>query len=182
MEQRVIEFYTDDAEVWYRDADGVSRLEEGSQIVNELLDDIGDMFPQAAKALEDCYRSSSYNIPYYKFLRARRFCKCNFGTLDHTKEDIDVGLFNFERVSCPLRGECQWEGIICMPKMDSRLSEAEKRVMRLVCDGRSNAEIAGELYLSPNTVKRHISTSYIKVGARNRAEFVKYAKDNNIFQ
>ena len=179
--ERVIEFYTDDTEVWYRDADGVSRLEEGSQIVNDLLDEVEDMYPQAARALKECYAKSAPYPPYYNYKRARRFCKCNFGALDHTKEDIDSGVFNFERISCPLRGECPYDGIICMPKMDQRLSEAEKRVMRLVCEGRSNAEIAGELYLSPNTVKRHISTSYIKVGVRNRAEFVKYAQDNRIF-
>lgn len=179
--ERVVEFFTDEAEVWYKDANGVSRLEEGSQMVSDLLDDVVDLYPQAAKALEDCYRSSSFNIPYYKFLRARRFCKCNFGMLDHTSEDIDDGVYHFERIPCPLRGECPYDGVICMPKMDTKLSEAQKRVMNLVCEGRRNDEIAKELFISPNTVKRHISNSYVKVGARNRAEFVKKAKDNGIF-
>ena len=62
----------------------------------------------------------------------RRFCKCNFGELDNTSRDIDKkGGFNFERVKCPMRGECKYEGIICNPQFNSRISDAEMRVMRL---------------------------------------------------
>lgn len=176
------EFFVNGDEVWYQSENGLQPLVEGSPMVQMMLERIKELYPKAYRELCQCYEKSKPNVPYFNFLVVRRFCKCNFGNLDHTKRDISGAVFNFERVPCPLMGECPHEGIICMPKMESSLSDAERRVMKLVCEGRSNSEIADELYLSPNTVKRHISTSYIKTKTRSRAEFVKYAKDNSIFQ
>lgn len=177
----VMEFFVSGDEVFFQSENGLLPLVEGSPVVPQILERIRELYPQAYKALCQCYAKSRRNKTYYDFLVVRRFCKCNFGNLDHTRRDVLSGVFNIERVSCPLLGECAYEGVICMPKMDSRLSDAEKRVMKRVCDGMSNSEIAEELYLSPNTVKRHISSAYLKTKSRNRADFVKYAKDNNIF-
>lgn len=177
----MMEFFVSGDEVWYQDESGLLPLTEGSPVVSVIIDKIREFYPQAYASLCDCYAKSRQNASYFNFLVARRFCKCNFGNLDHTRKDMDGMVFNIERVSCPLLGECPYEGIICMPSMSTCLSKAEKRVMKLLCDGRSRQEIADELYISPNTVKRHISTSYIKTHTRNCVEFVKYAKDNSIF-
>lgn len=177
----LVEFFVNGDEVWYQSEKGLLPLTEGSAVVGLMLERIKELFPQAYKALCQCYEKSRMNRSYFDFLVVRRFCKCNFGNLDHTKRDVSGAVFNIERVPCPLQGECAMEGVICMPKMDSRLSDAERRVMKLVCDGKANNEIADELYLSPNTVKRHISTAYIKTRTRCRADFIKYAKDNNLF-
>lgn len=175
------EFFVNGDEVLYDGPDGIETLKEGTQAVTDMLDKIRELFPQSYDALCECYSKSRMNTSYFNFLVVRRFCKCNFGNLDHTKKDVEEETLNFERVPCPLLGECRYEGVICMPKMDSRLSEGEKRVMKLVCEGKSNQEIAEELYLSPNTVKRHISNVFVKTKMRNRAEFIKYAKDNSLF-
>jgi two-component system response regulator DesR len=45
-------------------------------------------------------------------------------------------------------------------------------VLQLVAAGLTNAEIAAELRLSPNTVKEHASSMFRKLGARNRADAV----------
>ena len=175
------EFFINGEDVLYEDVSGINALREGSPVVMEIIDKVRELYPQAYDALCTCYERSRANIPYFNFLVARRFCKCNFGSLDHTKKDVDGERLNLERVACPLQGECRYEGIICSPKMESKITEAEKRVMRLVCLGKSNSEIAEELYLSPNTVRRHISNAYIKTRTRNRAEFVKYANENLLF-
>lgn len=177
----MIEMYTCESEVFCHTESGVFRLEEGSAVVERLLERIEALYPDAMKALSDCYKRSIHNIPYYDFLRVRRFCKCNFGSLDHTEPDVVDGVFHFEKVLCPLRGECRYEGVICQPRMETRLSRREEMVMRLVCEGMENGEIAEMLYLSPNTVKRHVSTVFQKVGVRNRSEFVKYASENKLF-
>ncbi len=49
------------------------------------------------------------------------------------------------------------------------LSEREREVMRLVVEGRSNAEIAEALVLSPRTVERHLSNVYAKLGIEGKA-------------
>ena len=44
-----------------------------------------------------------------------------------------------------------------------------------VATGRSNEEIAKELFLSPATVRTHISRAMGKLGARDRAQLVVFA-------
>ena len=53
-----------------------------------------------------------------------------------------------------------------------RLTAREREILTLVADGLTNAEIAAELQLSPNTVKEHASSMFRKLGARNRADAI----------
>ena len=49
------------------------------------------------------------------------------------------------------------------------LSARETEVLGLIARGRSNQEIASDLFLSVRTVERHISTIYEKIGAHGKA-------------
>jgi DNA-binding NarL/FixJ family response regulator len=62
----------------------------------------------------------------------------------------------------------------------SRLSERELEVVRLVAQGRSNAEIAAALYLSEATVKSHIARILAKLALRDRVQVAVYAYENGI--
>jgi DNA-binding NarL/FixJ family response regulator len=53
---------------------------------------------------------------------------------------------------------------------DLQLSEREIEVLRLLADGKDNADIAAELYLSLATVKNTVSTLLNKLGATNRLQ------------
>ena len=55
------------------------------------------------------------------------------------------------------------------------LSRAEQEVVGLASQGRSNPEIARELFMSRNTVKAHLSHAYIKLGVSNRTELARLA-------
>lgn len=52
------------------------------------------------------------------------------------------------------------------------LSEREKEVLKLLCDGENYRTIAGALFVSTNTVKAHIKNIYEKLQVHNRAEAV----------
>jgi DNA-binding CsgD family transcriptional regulator len=52
----------------------------------------------------------------------------------------------------------------------SGMTVAEARVAELVAAGRTNREVAGELFMSPKTVEAHLSRIYRKLGLRSRAE------------
>ena len=50
------------------------------------------------------------------------------------------------------------------------LSEREREIALYILEGKNNKEIAGLMYLSPNTVKVHASNLYKKLGASNRVQ------------
>jgi DNA-binding CsgD family transcriptional regulator len=50
-----------------------------------------------------------------------------------------------------------------------QLSPREREVADLAAAGRTNGEIAGELFLSPKTVEKHIGAALRKLGLRTRA-------------
>jgi DNA-binding NarL/FixJ family response regulator len=60
------------------------------------------------------------------------------------------------------------------------LSERELDVARRIARGRTNQEIAGELFLSLSTVKTHIARIQAKLGARNRVEIAAWSWENRI--
>jgi DNA-binding NarL/FixJ family response regulator len=55
------------------------------------------------------------------------------------------------------------------------LSERENEVLRLIANGKDNAEIAQELHISPKTVKNHISNILMKLQIENRIQAAVYA-------
>jgi LuxR family transcriptional regulator, maltose regulon positive regulatory protein len=62
------------------------------------------------------------------------------------------------------------------PRLREPLSHAEARVLRYLPTKLSAPEIAGELYLSVNTVKTHMRHLYDKLGAHRRHEAVEQAR------
>jgi DNA-binding NarL/FixJ family response regulator len=58
------------------------------------------------------------------------------------------------------------------PRRRVELTERELQVLRGMADGKSNAEIGRELYVSEDTVKTHARRLFRKLGARDRAHAV----------
>lgn len=163
------------------DGNNAEITEKDHGLIDDVLERIENFYPTAFAALKDYYGRSALNMPYFRFLMVRRFIKCNFSLLNTKEYDDDGVAFSFEKVDCPLRGECQHEGVICLPKYSTRLSAAELRVMeRLYCN-ESVSEIASGLYLSENTVRNHIKASYVKLGVHSQGEFISYANKNHLF-
>jgi DNA-binding CsgD family transcriptional regulator len=60
------------------------------------------------------------------------------------------------------------------------LTQREVEVLGLVAAGKSNADIAEELFISPNTVIRHVSNILAKTGSSNRTEAARYATQHGL--
>ena len=68
------------------------------------------------------------------------------------------------------------------PAWPAGLTGREVEVLRLIAAGRSNRAIAEALYISPNTVLRHVSNIFAKTGVANRAEAAAYATRQGLAQ
>jgi DNA-binding NarL/FixJ family response regulator len=58
------------------------------------------------------------------------------------------------------------------PAAVDTLTSREREIVAWVATGRSNDEIAAELFLSPATVRTHVGRAITKLGARDRAQLV----------
>jgi two-component system response regulator DesR len=57
------------------------------------------------------------------------------------------------------------------------LTDRERQVLRLAGEGRTSADIAGELHLSEGTVRNYLSEAISKLGAGNRVEAARVARE-----
>ena len=62
----------------------------------------------------------------------------------------------------------------------SALSEREREVVTAVAQGKSNADIAGELFLSEATVKTHITRTFAKLDVTNRVQLTIFAYEAGV--
>jgi DNA-binding CsgD family transcriptional regulator len=163
---------------------GVERQmrETDRDFIQAFLSLLREFYPGAFEALMVVYAKSEVNKHYRDYLAVRRFIKCNFGLYDNMIDVDDCWNFNFEFVSCPLRGECKYDQIICAPKFNSKLSDRELEVMRMLFNGISDLDVADKLFISINTVNNHRKNSFKKLGVHSMPEFMRYAITNNLFK
>ncbi|GAB3731720.1 MULTISPECIES: response regulator transcription factor [Amycolatopsis] len=62
---------------------------------------------------------------------------------------------------------------------DCPLTPREVEILRLAANGRTVADIAAELFLSPGTVRNYLATVVTKLNARNRVDAIRIATDSD---
>ena len=62
----------------------------------------------------------------------------------------------------------------------AKLTDREIEILRLIAEGKDNAEIGAALYISPRTVKNHISSLLTKLQIENRIQAAVYAVRNGL--
>jgi DNA-binding CsgD family transcriptional regulator len=92
------------------------------------------------------------------------------------KAALEQALGSFQRLGALLwaestKAELDRVGLRRAAPVDaSGITAAEAKVAELVAAGRTNREVASELFMSPKTVEAHLSRIYRKLGVRSRAE------------
>jgi DNA-binding NarL/FixJ family response regulator len=68
------------------------------------------------------------------------------------------------------------------PGVIGALSDRERDVLRLLSAGRSNSEIASELFIGEGTVKSHVASTLSKLGVRDRVQAVVLAYESGFIR
>lgn len=94
------------------------------------------------------------------------------------KDHLDEALSVFEGLGAPrwaerARDELSRVGLRSAPAPTSELTDVERGVAELVAQGKTNAEVAAELYMALRTVEAHLSRAYRKLGVRSRTELAR---------
>ena len=179
-----IEFYTTpDGDVMIKKLNEPVRalVENDRDFIQKFLAILRDRYPDAFAKLSDTYSKNSMNVSFFEYKIAHRFIRCNFGAYDQYSYDINAaGTFTLEEVSCPLRGECLCEGVICKPQLDTKLSNRELDVLKLIADGYQSSDIAEQLSIAITTVNKHRENIKAKLNLNTICQLVAYYKDNNL--
>lgn len=123
----------------------------------------------AADALEQAVVRASYG----RFLRRR-------GERRAARTQLEAAVERFRRLgAAPFVNTCVEELAACggsadasMPEAADGLTPQERIVVRLVCEGLTNQDVARQLVLSSKTVGYHLGNAYTKLGVRSRTQLV----------
>ena len=92
------------------------------------------------------------------------------------KQALDRALGLFQGLGVPLwaaRARAELARVGIRPSAPLGLTATEERVARLVAEGKSNREVAAELFLSRRTVEDNLSRVYRKLGVRSRTQLAR---------
>lgn len=120
--------------------------------------------------------------------RTRVVVVTTFARSGYLRRALDAGAAGYVLKDAPIdeladavrrvhAGERVFDPHLRAPDDDDPLTARERDVLRLGGDGLPNAEIATRLHLAEGTVRNYLSTAMAKLGARNRTEAAKVARE-----
>ena len=65
------------------------------------------------------------------------------------------------------------ENAMLSKQEDMKMTSREQEIVNYILEGYTNEELAEELYISVNTVKKHLANIYLKLGIKSRWELLK---------
>jgi len=120
--------------------------------------------------------------PHSKFKRLEQFAKCRFGGLDYQADLSHEGVQEGEYWECPLRGNCQSEGVLCKAVTinGSPLKAQEVQLAKLLATDYTNEVIASELNLPMGSFHKAKKEYYQKLGISTKQESTILAQRHNL--
>lgn len=145
---------------------------------HELLAMLGALierqYPEAWNALKLNYKASKYDKWLSLYRMVSRFILCNMGKMDGLSYDVDGEVLHLEDISCPIRQECQFNGIVCHPKLLS-LTKREAEIVRLRVKGETYKEISDKLHIDCSTVKNTVQNATKRTKLYSAKDLLKIA-------
>jgi DNA-binding NarL/FixJ family response regulator len=86
-------------------------------------------------------------------------------------------IFHARNLNAPAASEADHESL---EEDGASLTRREKEVVRLVAQGMTNAQIAGQMWITEETVKFHLSNTYRKIGVKNRTQASRWVAEHGL--
>jgi DNA-binding CsgD family transcriptional regulator len=103
------------------------------------------------------------------------------GDADAAEMELDAARTVFHQLGAvPDLGRAEMLSRAAAPGAAGGLSVREAQVLRLVAAGKTNRQIAGELFISERTVERHVSNIFVKIDVSTRAGATAYAYEHRL--
>lgn len=87
----------------------------------------------------------------------------------------------FGEIGAQLEGDGS-RGSVAPAVLPAGLTEREVEVLRLIASGRTNKEVAADLFLSEKTVSRHLSNIFTKIGVSTRSAATAFAFEHRLVE
>lgn len=145
-------------------------------LINDLLIKVEADYPKAYAALESIYGAQAHA----RWRMFSRFVRCNFGSFDHIDDVDESNFMHFEKVPCPMRGECTHECVICQPEFNTVLTAREFEILTMIVEGLTDQQIADRLFRSYDTIRNHRRNIEHKLQCNSKVKLIEYARKNNI--
>jgi ATP/maltotriose-dependent transcriptional regulator MalT len=107
-----------------------------------------------------------FSLLLMTFLFVRNYKQRTQNKMQQINQQLQQYLLQLQRCGTDKKSENSLQKIV--GKYD--LTERESEILTLVCQGKSNSEIANTIFVSTNTVKFHIKNIYVKMDVKNRME------------
>ena len=136
---------------------------------------------QALQAMKDAVRLAAPEQWFRPFLETNTSCMPLL-SLALQGESLTTEARTFIKGLLRLSGSSRADSQISQAEIDSlstaaSISPREQEVLRLMCAGCSNREMAGKLSISESTIKTHVGNIYLKLNVNSRVQAILYAKE-----
>jgi len=143
-------------------------------IVGLRIDDLAspELKPRVPDVFADFLRTGSQSGPYTLVRRDGRVVKCSYSASANILPGVHISVFVPEELFDSELDTAE----AGMPQRNVvPLTDREKVVLTLLALGESNATIAKQLHLSPETVRSHTRSARLKLGAKSRSNAIALA-------
>ena len=181
----------DEAEEACAELDSIARAEDEPGALTAMAAQARGMAQLAGANAEDSLRPlrrsaglwRRFKAPYEN-ARARELigmaCRA-LGDEDSAKLELDAARETYSRLGAATDLSRMEEVSGAAGSVDAHgLTQRELEVLRRLCAGQTNREIAADLVVSVRTVDRHVSNMYAKLGVSSRAAATTYAHEHRL--
>jgi DNA-binding NarL/FixJ family response regulator len=136
----------------------------------------------AAESAAEGFRAAGFPFDQARALLVAGDALRREGKRSHAAENIQAAKEIFTALGATLwidRAETELRRASPRPRRDRELTSAERRVAALVASGKTNREVASQLFTSVKTVEAHLTRIYRKLGVRSRTELARRVADGS---